>query len=196
MASSFLGGTLYRYAIYIGIYMCTMGVGSLYFNFIKSEKKTYTFLWLEIILVSLATVLPAQLVYLNNYLSPDIFEMTIYTNTAIIGFISGIELPLLLSIFHLEEETNNFLFIDYLGMFIGSILFAIILFPYLGVFGAIWSASLINLVMLIFFIVNKIEIKKQKLIALLLVMLMLSFNFSLLLNTETFLEKLQLEYVK
>ena len=196
LASSLLGGTLYRYALYIGVYICMMGIGSLAFNLINREKKIITFIVLEFILISLVSILPIQLIYLNNLLNVSKLEIIIYLNTTIIGLISGIELPLLLSIFKLSDESNQFLFIDYIGMFFGSAIFAVLLFPYFGIFSSIWTASIINMSILLYFIIINTLENKLKYIMFIGVLLMFCININLINNSELYLEKLQNEYIK
>lgn len=154
MTSSFFGGTLYHYTLMIGLFILSMGIGTLYAEKVKPENQTQVIIRVEIFLAGLAVLMPFYLVYGENVLPHWLFQVLIFTTNCSLGLLSGAELPLFRHYFARSEKLENILFFDYLGMFAGSLLFAVFLFPVLGIFSSIWVSGLINLTVLFYFYIR------------------------------------------
>ncbi|MEK7355766.1 MAG: hypothetical protein AAB250_04925, partial [Bdellovibrionota bacterium] len=63
------------------------------------------------------------------------------------GFLSGFELPILASLIDRRsgESDATALSADYFGMFAASLAFPLLLFPFMGLGAAFWTATLLNL---------------------------------------------------
>jgi len=63
------------------------------------------------------------------------------------GFLSGFELPILASLLDRgsTDDGSTALSADYFGMFLASLTFPLLLFPYVGLGAAFWIATLLNL---------------------------------------------------
>jgi spermidine synthase len=98
-----------------------------------------------------------------------------------IGFLSGLELPLLMDMSKQFKITKGHFVLayDYLGTLIGAILFPIVILPSLHIFTIGYVVSLINILVALFVMIRmKIENKKYKLIiwAMLIVWILLIVN--------------------
>lgn len=122
------GDVVLQYTVTTGIYIASMGLGAfLTPTKISAEK---SFIWIEVGLSLFAVVAPFALVGADIHFREWAGPLS-YFFIALIGFLSGMELPLLLRISHEstaeEEKTERALFVDYAGMFFAGILFALLL---------------------------------------------------------------------
>ena len=84
-----------------------------------------------------------------------------------LGFLSGLELPLLMDLTKQFKETRGHLVLayDYLGTLIGAVLFPIAILPSFHIFTIGYIVSLINILVALFVMIKmKIENKKYKFI--------------------------------
>ncbi len=122
------GNVIQQYTITTGIYIAAMGAGA-YFAPTRLNAKKF-FIWIEVALAVLAIISPLLIVYSDVNLK--LFSPYIcYSLITLIGFLSGMELPLLLRILDKEssstEKEERALFADYFGMFVAGLLFALFL---------------------------------------------------------------------
>ncbi|MBE8222105.1 MAG: hypothetical protein HAW60_05190 [Bdellovibrionales bacterium] len=126
LAVSF-GGTLFHYSITMGIFMFSLGLGSLYYTKKKSKNLILLLIKTEIILTILGLLSPYLILYtssLQNKLYTALFYFLIHLSSVLIGFFSGLELPSLLDI---SKKKNICLYYDYLGMFVASAIFYLLI---------------------------------------------------------------------
>lgn len=126
LAVSF-GGTLYHYSITMGVFMFSLGLGSLYYAYKKSKNLIPLLLKTEIALSILGLLSPYWILYissLQNQTYSILFYPLIHLPSVLIGFFSGLELPVLLD---LSKKKSLCLYYDYLGMFASSVLFYILI---------------------------------------------------------------------
>ncbi len=145
--SATLGGTVLRYAVTIGLFTATLGLGALAFEyFIKKSTFEKIFPVFQNILAWIGLCSPWFLIGTHS-------ESLILNHLPIvmIGFLSGIELPLLMSVSK-PEHKGLVLSFDYLGMFTGTLLFPVILLPKFGVISTMLLASALNAIIGISFL--------------------------------------------
>lgn len=122
------GDVVLQYTITTGVYIASMGVGAFLTPIRGSAERT--FIWIEVGLSFLAISAPFCLVGADieyrHYAS-----VVSYMFIIAIGFLSGMELPLLLRILNEtdteSERAESALFTDYFGMFLAGVLFALLL---------------------------------------------------------------------
>jgi len=162
--SALLGNTVLRYSITIGCYLGALGVGAL-----LCDRRTGDAGWrltrIELGLSVLGGVavpllylldMVQRFVYLHvasgswwETIAPALFLLVSHGVIVAIGLLSGFEVPLLL---HLGERfrpqsANRVLGVDYLGALVGSVVFPLVLFRWLGLIAAGFAVGALNALM-------------------------------------------------
>jgi predicted membrane-bound spermidine synthase len=132
LQSSLLGGALFNYVFCVGIYITAQGAGTAAASGLVHNPRS-KFIRIELLMGVLMALTPPVYGWLGLR-----FAAFSYLMIAIIGFLSGYELPLLMEIGQKFERISfkNTLGLDYLGMFLGCVGFGIF-FEKLGLFGAL-----------------------------------------------------------
>lgn len=147
--SAFLGNTVLRYSVTIGLYMMSMGLGALFARNRLTEAPLQSLQAVELGL-SLIGGFSISVLFLIHSIGLDgiPFSAIAHGLIIVIGFLTGIELPLLFLVGKLARGTdrNIILGIDYIGAFAGTLLFAFILYPVLGLFPASFLVASLNAV--------------------------------------------------
>jgi spermidine synthase len=146
--SSYLrGDSILQFSLTIGVFLSAMGAGSYLSRYVR-ENLLQTFLFVEIAIgvlggCSAALLLGADAAFTRSY------EMIMFAVLAALGTLIGLEIPLLTRIARrygsLRETLANVLAFDYLGALIASLLFPLILLPYLGLAKTAFLVGLFNL---------------------------------------------------
>jgi spermidine synthase len=134
LASYVLGDSVTQFSITIGTYLFAMGIGSYLSRFVRNEIGE------RFIEVELATALlggfSAPLLFIA-FAHAERFEPVLYGTILSIGTLVGLEIPLLMRILKeelaFEDLVARVLAVDYVGALVGSVLFAIVLVPRLGI---------------------------------------------------------------
>lgn len=158
--SVFMGNTVLRYSLTIGVYLASMGLGAYLYK--ESEKSEIRLLikvelWLSfvggltVILLSALTVanlflssqnqgIPLQLVY-------GFYMLFSHSLIVIIGILSGFEIPSLMTLSRQFDagSSNIVLALDYGGSLLGAVAFPLFLLPYLGLYASAHLMALLNL---------------------------------------------------
>ncbi|MBY0413529.1 MAG: S-adenosylmethionine decarboxylase [Bdellovibrionales bacterium] len=160
--STTMGNTALRYNTTIGLYIAAMGFGALlYKKFVRFDVFS-EFIRLELLLSIIGGVAPILALvfdYSFNKLShasgmsffSNWIQFPLFTANHLliigIGFLSGLELPLLIDMGKaLDKKKGSFvLAYDYFGTLIGAILFPIVILPQLHIFTVGYVVSLMNL---------------------------------------------------
>lgn len=133
LASYLLGDSVTQFSTVIGTYLFAMGVGSWLSRFVR-EAELGAFIRIEI-LIALVGGWSAAGLFLLFPLVHD-FRVPLYALVLAIGIFVGLEIPLLIRIlrhrFALRELVSNVLTYDYVGALIASLLFPLVLVPWLG----------------------------------------------------------------
>ncbi len=166
--SLFLGNTILRFSVTIGIYMFAMGIGAMLAEGEVIKRKVFSFVAVETSLMIIGGFSPIFL-FIASFLLGNgtfflIFALLLIT---IIGILTGFEIPLLMELATVEKnkksDEGNVLGIDYLGAFVGSLVFALIFYPKFGLLQTTFFVGFLNCVVGIIFYLNwGIEKKNEK----------------------------------
>lgn len=176
--STTMGNTALRYNLTIGLFIASMGFGALLYKKLISQDFFKEFVKVELCLSLVGGVAPVLVLvidYLFNHLARSsgvsFFSQWIQIPLFVlnhllivaIGFLSGLELPLLIDMSRKFKVTKGHfvLAFDYLGTLIGAVLFPLFILPSLHIFTIGYVVSLIN-ILVAFFVMNKMNIKSRK----------------------------------
>lgn len=175
--STTMGNTALRYNLTIGLFIASMGFGALLYKKFISKEHFKEFIKVELLLSLIGGVAPVLVLiidYLFNYFArssgisffSNWIQAPLFTTNHLlivaIGFLSGLELPLLMDMSKQFKATKGHfvLAFDYLGTLIGAILFPIFILPSLHIFTIGYVVSLIN-ILVAFFVMNKMKIHSR-----------------------------------
>lgn len=155
LASYLLGDSVTQFSLVIGVYLFSMGVGSLLTQKIQRDLLG-TFVRVELLIALLGGFSAAGLFWL--FPRVDSFRVVLFGLVSLIGILVGVEIPLLMRVLKDRIEFNRLVAqvfgFDYVGALLASVLFPLLLVPHLGlvrgalVFGfinalvAVWSVWL------------------------------------------------------
>lgn len=148
LMSCFMGNTALRYATTIGVYLVSMGIGALLFRSRNVSDDAKTLFKVEFALALLGMSTPFLFIYGDAHLSAELTVLLCHVAIAAVGFIVGYELPILSSLAQDRISYALVLSWDYAGMFLASLLFPILIFPWLGAFTCLWFTTALNLLAL------------------------------------------------
>lgn len=145
--SAFLGNTVLRYSVTIGLYMLSMGIGALLAEGRLVKHPVVTLLKVEIALTITGGFSVIFLMLMNSAGVPDlIFFGAAHSLIILIGVLTGFEIPLMIELRNLEVEgkEQKVLGIDYLGAFVGTVVFALFFYPVLGLIPTSFVVAIMN----------------------------------------------------
>lgn len=189
-----MGNTVLRYSTTIGFYLFALGLGALSY---QRKKPTELFPRLVRIELSLSTIgaLSPTLVLAFDMLVHKVAGATglpyrgwllqsgiwifNYGLIVAIGWLSGIELPLLMDLGNQQKKGlgNRVLVVDYIGTLAGSVLFPLLLLPVFGLFFVAHLVGFLNVfvaVIVLMFYVEKRTTRFQSYLAIGLSILLLA----------------------
>lgn len=161
--STTMGNTALRYNLTIGLYIASMGLGALLYHKLIKRELFLEFVKVELILSFFGALAPI-LVLVHDYVFNSVareFNISFFSDTIqiplfalnhlliiIIGFLSGLELPLLIDMGKQfdKQKGNLVLAYDYLGTLLGAILFPIAILPHLHIFTIGYIVSALNVI--------------------------------------------------
>jgi len=157
------GNNVVMYSTTIGLYLASLGLGAFLCTNKRLARAMET-LWRVEFLLSLVGGAAVTLLHFSHmiyaYLAINIHQVTglilfftfSYGVIAIIGILSGFELPLLIRIREQEKEktANIVLGVDYIASLTGAVVFALILLPYLGVLRTGFVTAMLNVLVALF----------------------------------------------
>jgi spermidine synthase len=132
LASYLLGDSVTQFSTVIGSYLFAMGVGSWCSRYVKRDE-VRLFVRVELLIALLGGSSAAALFLLFPLV--EHFRVALYGLVLAIGFLVGLEIPLLIRIlrgFDFRETVSNVLTFDYVGALVASLLFPLLLMPHLG----------------------------------------------------------------
>ncbi|MCB0338654.1 MAG: hypothetical protein KDD53_03570 [Bdellovibrionales bacterium] len=150
MLSAFLGNTVLRYSVTIGLYLLSMGIGALYVKNRSKNGALVTLQWIELLLAGLGGFSLIILFLVDGIHLPSIvLSFIAHLLIIIIGVLSGAEIPLLIELKSIEtkDSEGKVLGVDYLGAFLGTIAFAFYFYPVIGLTATAFSVALANALM-------------------------------------------------
>ncbi len=145
LASYLLGDSVLQFSTIIGCYLFAMGIGSALSRYID-RGLAYRFIWIELLLGVIGGFSSALLFLAFAYTQG--FQLLMYALVVVIGILVGLEIPLLMRIirdrYHFRDVVAHVLTFDYLGALGASLLFPIVLVPYLGLVRSAMLFGIIN----------------------------------------------------
>lgn len=147
----FHGNTFTVYSITIGLYTFALGFGALFFESIKNKASLETLFKVELLLSLTALTSPFLIVFasspmLRGFSEPLMYFLVFFPVLAC-GFLSGLELPSLLMLN--PKKKGAVLLWDYVGMFLGALIFGAYALERFGPMKLMWVMALINCLALI-----------------------------------------------
>ncbi|HZY81952.1 MAG TPA: polyamine aminopropyltransferase [Cyclobacteriaceae bacterium] len=147
LASYLLGDSVTQFSTIIGAYLFAMGVGSWFSKFLKGNLLAW-FVRIEIMVgivggcsAAMLFILFEQIVY---------FRVLLYTQVLLTGILVGLELPLLMRILkdrlEFTDLVSKIFTFDYIGALIASLLFPLIMIPYLGLMRTSFFFGTLNII--------------------------------------------------
>ncbi len=166
ISSYLMGDSIRQFSIIIGIYLASMGIGSFFSRWI-SKKVVSSFIIIELLLGFVGALSVPLCYFYYSYSDAEGYQFFVLLLTAIIGSLTGFEIPLLTRImegdFSLKDNISNVLTFDYLGALLATLLFPFLLVPFVGLFKSSLIFGLINIGMGVFSIILlKDELLKEK----------------------------------
>lgn len=156
-ASYLLGDSVTQFSTVIGTYLFAMGIGS-YCSKYFSNNLLKVFISVEL-LIGLAGGLSSTLLFLGfNFIAS--FRFFLYLVVFVIGSLVGLEIPLMLRIlkdkFTFNELVARIFSFDYVGALLASLLFPLVLVPFLGLLKTSYLFGIFNAAVA-FFLTNYLD---------------------------------------
>lgn len=148
--SYILGDGVKQYTLTISLFLTGMGIGAS-----VSEKVTkhliVSFIWIELLIGLIGGLSIFTLFGVTAFFSEGTDAFFLYAVTAIVGALTGVELPILIRKANeigetLNRSTARVLFSDYAGGLIGGLLFVFLLRPQLGLVKTAFVVALVNVI--------------------------------------------------
>ena len=169
IASYLLGDSVTQFSTVIGTYLFAMGVGSWCSRYVKRDELRL-FIRVEILVALLGGWSAAGLFMLFPLVEQ--FRLILYTLVFVIGFLVGLEIPLLMRIlrdrFDFSETVSNVLTFDYVGALAASLLFPLLLVPHLGLIRTGLMFGLLNVgvaLLLLLLVPARAKLMRERILA-------------------------------
>ncbi len=172
--SAFFGNTVLRYSVTIGVYMLAMGIGALTAEGRLVRRPVITLLRVETLLTVVGGGSVSFLFLVNSLgVGPLVLKVFAHLLIVVIGILSGFEIPLLMRLKATEAEGKDTLVlgVDYIGAFCGTVVFAFVFYPIVGIVPTAFAVALLNAVVGIGLLtqVDKVEKPEHREFSILLV---------------------------
>lgn len=161
LASYLLGDSVTQFSTIIGAYLFSMGIGSWISKYFEKNIISW-FIQLEII-VGLIGGTSSTILFLvfENAAS---FRIILYGLVGITGILVGLEIPLLMRIlkdrYEFKDLVSRIFTFDYIGALLASLVFPLLLIPYLGLVKTSYLVGILNVAVALLVCVSfKKEIK-------------------------------------
>lgn len=145
VASYLLGDSVLQFSLVIGIFMSAMGLGAWASRLVENVEIAFT---RSQILLGLVGGFSAPLLFLA-YAYLETLEPILFGTVIAIGFLSGLEIPLITRILQREGKLkvtlSNVLTADYAGALLAAVLFPLLVVPNLGLMAASLFFGVLNL---------------------------------------------------
>lgn len=146
LASYLLGDSITQFSTIIGSYLFAMGIGSYLSKFLKGNLLSW-FIRIEI-LVGLVGGSSAAVLFVV-FEQIVFFRLLLYAQVVLTGILVGLELPLLMRILkdriEFTDLVSRIFTFDYIGALFASLLFPLVLIPYLGLLRTSFFFGLLNI---------------------------------------------------
>ena len=165
LASYLLGDSVTQFSTVIGCYLFAMGIGSWLTRYVTRNLLGF-FITVEILVGLVGGCSAAVLFVLFEHVYS--FRLLLYGIVTVIGILVGFEIPLLLQILkdrlEFKDLVSKVFSFDYIGALFASILFPMVLVPYLGLVRSGFLFGILNtLVALLVIYLIKDEVPARRL---------------------------------
>ncbi len=151
LASYLLGDSITQFSIIIGTYLFSMGIGSFLSRYFKNNLIRW-FIQIEILVGVVGGFSSTALYLLFEHAA--YFKLILYLLVGVTGTLVGLELPLLMRILkdriEFSDLVSQIFTFDYIGALLASIIFPIVLIPYLGIMKTSLLFGLFNVLVALF----------------------------------------------
>jgi spermidine synthase len=182
LASYLLGDSITQFSTIIGCYLFAMGIGSWLSRYVTKDLLGF-FIKVEILVGLIGGCSAAMLFILFEHVYS--FRLLLYFVVAIIGILVGVEIPILLRIlkdrFEFKDLVSKVFTFDYIGALFASILFPMVLVPYLGLVKSSFLFGILNTlvaVWVLYAIQENVPARKYHKLAAIAVLIGLVFGFA------------------
>ncbi|MCA6365324.1 MAG: polyamine aminopropyltransferase [Bacteroidetes bacterium] len=145
LASYLLGDSVTQFSTIIGVYLFAMGIGSWLSRYFERNLLGW-FIQIEILVGLIGGFSSALLFYLFPHI--ESFRLLLYLLVGITGTLVGLEIPLLLRILKdrvaFRDLVSKVFTFDYIGALLASVIFPLLLVPYLGLIRTSMLFGLMN----------------------------------------------------
>lgn len=145
LASYLLGDSVTQFSIIIGVYLFSMGIGSWLSRFFTRNLLGW-FIQVEILVGAVGGVSSTLLFLLFPHV--ESFRIILYLLVGMTGTLVGLEIPLLLRLlknrFEFRDLVSRVFTFDYIGALLASVIFPLVLVPYLGLIRTSYLFGLLN----------------------------------------------------
>jgi S-adenosylmethionine/arginine decarboxylase-like enzyme len=171
--STTMGNTVLRYNVTIGLYIASMGIGALLYKKLLhwwrscSNDEDNGFIAVEILLSYIGLLAPIMVLVVDSVFQKSGFYLSwssqaflfVFNHSLIvlIGFFSGLELPLLMDMgkkIH-HQLGRRVLAFDYLGTLLAAVIFPIVLVPFFNLYTIAAMVAFLNAVVALVFVAYK-----------------------------------------
>jgi len=133
--SAFLGNTVLRYSVTMGLYMLSMGVGATLVRKRLNDRPLLALQAVELGLTVLGGLSVVSLFAVDSVgASSAVISLLGHSYIVVIGVLTGLELPLLIELGRRASglKRDHVLAVDYCGAFVGTLTFAFWFYPRAG----------------------------------------------------------------
>ncbi|MEZ4885180.1 MAG: polyamine aminopropyltransferase [Chitinophagales bacterium] len=166
-SSYFLGDSVTQFSLTIGVYMAAMGLGA-YLSQFLDDKLLDWFVKIEVLLGLAGGVSVPVLYFVFGQVSTFEYQFIMLSLTAVIGVLTGFEVPLLVRIlktyYPLKSNLAYVLSLDYIGALLATLLFPFLLLPFVGIFRTSLLFGLVNVLLGLFiyrFFTQELSVKRK-----------------------------------
>jgi S-adenosylmethionine/arginine decarboxylase-like enzyme len=171
--STTMGNTVLRYNVTIGLYIASMGVGALVYKKLlqwwknSSQNEDTGFVTVEILLSCFGVLAPIMVLIVDSLFQKSGHYQSLFSQTSLfvfnhslivlIGFLSGLELPLLMDMgkkIH-QQLGRRVLAFDYLGTLVAAIIFPIVLVPFFNLYTIAAMVAILNAIVAFSFVLYR-----------------------------------------
>ena len=148
LSTNLEGNPVLQYSLTIGFFMSALGLGS-YLSRFLTDRLLFQFVVIEIVLAIVGGVSVAllNLVYIKFN---SVYTLINIIMLVAIGVLVGLEIPIITRILKqfgdLKETISNVLTIDYIGGLFASLIFPLILYPFVGLIKTAFIIGFLNLI--------------------------------------------------
>jgi spermidine synthase len=171
------GGLVAQYIVTTGLFIFFLGVGAIYFEYKLKNNSKFRLYKVEFLLSFCGFLCVIFPFIVDNTLGgmPVLSKSISWLAISIIAFLSGIELPALMSLSKNKIEVLGF---DYLGMCIAGIVFPLVALPHLGLLETSFAIGFTNFLLAHYLYFKEKKQVKSKIWILYLIPALLFYNTS------------------